>query len=158
MVVCAASSQDDCVPFRNPTGSIDFVSQCKCSATWQSRSKSLPLPLKAIPGHISTSQTSSPNGQSPPINTIEFWRDVGVQAMCPNLDRLKKIKEFWWTSKRHLMVKSKVQLVSPATQEMQVSRSLDPGDVNSSPPQMTSLPPDIREMLCLILGSGRSGM
>ena len=55
---------------------------------------------------------------------------------------------------RHLIVEKGVQPVLPATQETQVSNVIIP----FCPPQTTSLPPDRRERLWLVLVWGRSGM
>ena len=52
------------------------------------------------------------------------------------------------------MVYRRVQLVSPADQEMQESKRTPPAD----PPQTTRLPPDRRDTVWSLLGSGRSGM
>ena len=52
-------------------------------------------------------------------------------------------------------MKRGVQLVLPATQEMQESTLFED---SSYPPQTTSLPPDRRERLGPTLGVGKSGM
>ena len=92
-----------------------------------------------------------------PSRTMESGWEGGVQAVCKVLAILSLWRWLWSIiGMRHLILWRWVQLLSPATQEMQ--ESTDFTYPYPYPPQTTSLPPDRRERLWWDLGWGRSGM
>ena len=117
-----------------------------------------PTHLCVVPGTVSAVNRTSPvtKRSQEPRSTMELGREGGVQAMWPILGALWLclIKMTVRHYRRHLIVWKWVQLVLPATQEMQESKLF----TVFCPPQTTSLPPDRRDMLGINLSSGRSGM